>query len=170
MYEERPRIFLVLQLFDKWVEALALNGCIWLWLFCIRAYTILPDIIPTHFNFKGVADGYGSRSSLFVLPVIASCIYVLITGLNKYPHMFNYMVTITEKNAETQYRLATRLLRVMKLMVIIVFAIVIIMIATSAKDAGISRWLSTTLPIVSVLFIVPTIRYFYNTVRANRIR
>ncbi|MBC7652513.1 MAG: DUF1648 domain-containing protein [Deinococcales bacterium] len=168
MYAERPKMILTLQPLDKWLETLALSGIIWFWTFCIWAYTILPAIIPTHFNLKGVADDYGSKGALFILPAIATMVYCLITFLNQYPHIFNYMVIITTENAEKQYRLATRLLRTIKLLVIILLGIVGLIITTSTNATGISRWLGAFLPILLVLFTMPTIVYIYNTVRNNR--
>lgn len=167
MHAERPRMTLVLQPLDKWLETLAISGFVVLWLFFVRVYTILPDIIPIHFNLKGVTDGYGSRNTLFILPLVASCIYALITVLNRYPYLFNYMVTITAQNAETQYRLATRLLRVIKLVVIIVLGFISMMVAASVKDASITRWIGACIPVIIAIFIVPTIVYIYYAVKNN---
>lgn len=169
MYTNRPKIKLALQPLDKWLEALAIIGCIWLWTFCIRAYTILPETIPTHFNFKGVADGYGSKATLFILPSIATAIYVLMTCLNQYPHIFNYMVKITIDNAEQQYRSATRLLRWVKLFVIVLFSIISVMITTSVKNEGMSRWLGASLPVVIALFTLYTIVYLVKSTSTKRL-
>jgi len=169
MNEDRPRIKLALKPLDKWLEALAVCGGIWLWVFCIRAYTILPETIPTHFNLKGVPDGYGSRATLFILPSIATAIALLMTILNQYPHIFNYMVKITINNAEQQYRSATRLLRAVKLFVIVLFSIISIMITTSVKNAGMSRWLGTSLPIIIALFTFYTIIYVVTSTTSKRL-
>lgn len=169
MYLDRPKIKLTLTPLDKWLEALAISGCIWLWTFCVRAYTILPEAIPTHFNFKGVADGYGSKATLFILPSIATAIYILMTYLNQYPHIFNYMVKITVDNAEQQYRSATRLLRGVKLFVIVLFSIISIMITTSINNAGLSRWLGSSLPVIIALFTFYTIVYVVKSTTTKRL-
>lgn len=169
MYLDRPKIKLTLKPLDKWLEALAISGCIWLWTFCVRAYTILPETIPTHFNFKGVADDFGSKATIFILPSIATAIYVLMTYLNQYPHIFNYMVKITEENAENQYRSATRMLRWVKLFVVVLFSIISIMITTSINNPGLSRWLGSSLPVIIALFTFYTIVYVVNSARTKRI-
>jgi uncharacterized membrane protein len=50
-------------------------------------YSSLPDTVPVHFNAEGVADGFGSKSSLWlhtcILSVIAISIYLLISNLHK---------------------------------------------------------------------------------------
>ena len=35
-----------------------------------------PDIVPTHFNFKGEIDVYGSKNTLFILLPIVIIIYI----------------------------------------------------------------------------------------------
>lgn len=37
-------------------------------------YPSLPNTIPTHFNYKGEADGFGERSSIFLGPGIMSAV------------------------------------------------------------------------------------------------
>lgn len=40
----------------------------------------LPDPMPTHYNAAGAVDGYGSRGTLFLFPVIAlvSCVLMAV--------------------------------------------------------------------------------------------
>jgi uncharacterized membrane protein len=168
MYLDRPKIKLTLKPIDEWLESLAIMGCVWLWIYCIRSYFILPETIPTHFNLKGVADAYGSKANMFILPSIGTTIYLLITLLNRYPHIFNYMVKITADNAETQYRFATRMFRVVKLFVIVLFGIVCIMVTDATNDAGLSRWLGTFLPIILALFTVNTLGFVYISTKTKR--
>ena len=36
----------------------------------------IPDQVPMHFNFKGEADGYGSKTALFLMPAINAVVIV----------------------------------------------------------------------------------------------
>lgn len=45
-------------------------------------YTTLPDTIPTHFNAEGIADDWGSKTTIFFILGINALIYVLFTVLN----------------------------------------------------------------------------------------
>lgn len=45
-------------------------------IFAIYAINTLPDEIPTHYDFQGNVDGYGSPGSIIILPII-----MLITNL-----------------------------------------------------------------------------------------
>ena len=92
----------------------------------------LPDTIPAHFNLRGEADGYGSnRSILYPLPVVV-VLYIGLTILTRYPRIYNYAVEITAKNAQIQYRLATRFMRVLKLEVLLTFTFLEYLIVASA--------------------------------------
>ena len=45
-------------------------------------YGALPDTIPTHFNAQGIADDWGSKSTLFITLGLNAFIYILFTTLN----------------------------------------------------------------------------------------
>jgi uncharacterized membrane protein len=82
----------------------------------------LPEKIPVHFNLAGEPDGYGTRFTLWLLPLTGFIIYMGMTILESFPHIYNYPVEITPENIVTQYRFATRLIRVLKTGMLILFA------------------------------------------------
>jgi len=45
-------------------------------------YAELPDEIPNHFNFKGLPDAWGHKSSIWALPVIAVVLYIGLSVMN----------------------------------------------------------------------------------------
>lgn len=79
------------------------------------------------------------------------------------------MVKITVDNAEQQYRSATRLLRWVKLFVIVLFSIISVMITTSVKNEGMSRWLGASLPVIITLFTFYTIVYVVKSTSTKRL-
>ena len=127
MTNPRPRIKIEPTGFDKTLEAIGLLGIISLCAVVAIKYSSLPERIPTHFNIRNEVDNYGSKSTILVLPLIGSVIYVLLTVINNYPHVFNYPKAITEENALRQYQLATRLLRLLKVGISFVFLCIIFM-------------------------------------------
>ncbi len=127
----RPIIKIELRLFDKILEAIALLLLICTIILVAYYYKTLPEIIPTHFNFSGKLDDYGSKSSILTLPILSALLYIGLTVLNKYPQTFNYLSEITLDNAESQYRFATRFLRVLKIIVMITFLIIIFSIVSN---------------------------------------
>ena len=84
-------------------------------------YSSLPENIPIHFNARGVADAYGSKEAIWVLAILVPILYAGMAILASYPHLFNYFVEITRENAERQYRMGARLIRILNLLVVGVF-------------------------------------------------
>ena len=154
--EKRPRIELTLSLLDKRIEFACRVFLVIMWGLTIFAILKLPEIIPIHFNFSGQPDSYGNKKTLLFLPALGTIIYWGLTQLNKYPHVFNYMVKITEENAHRQYSNATRGLRFLKLSILIVFSIIIVVVYLAATGTikGPGSWF---LPTILSLLLVPTI-------------
>ncbi len=47
-----------------------------------------PEVVPTHYNFKGEIDAYGSKNTLFILLPIAVITYIGIAILAKFPNIY----------------------------------------------------------------------------------
>ncbi len=58
----------------------------------------LPERIPTHFDISGNPNGWGSPSMLFLLPIVATGVYLLITVLASIQATFHYPVRVTAEN------------------------------------------------------------------------
>ncbi|MCC7233125.1 MAG: DUF1648 domain-containing protein [Bacteroidia bacterium] len=156
--ETRPVIPLTPTLSDIMLESLAVGSLVVLWVTCIMAYGDLPDIIPVHFSLDGEADRFGSKNSVWFLPVIATVLYFILTFLNRIPYRFNYLKKITDLNAHHQYTLATRLIRWEKFLVIVVLFLTFesMRMAVSDYNLEFGTWL---LPLVMVLILGPVIVY-----------
>ena len=115
--EIRPKIQVPLKKIDYIIELIAMILLLSSWIYSIQTYHSLPDIIPTHFDIHGQVDDNGSKGTLFIMPIIFSVVYLLLTILNTKPQSFNFPVKITEENAAIQYQFATRLLRVMNTLI-----------------------------------------------------
>ncbi len=167
METERPKITLIPTNADKLVELLGWLILLALWTLTINHYSALPDTIPTHFNAAGEADGFGSKVSIIALPVIASVLFIGLTLLNRYPHSFNYPTAITQDNALRQYTLATRMLRYLKLVLLLVFGGIEFMTIQNAtgKAAGLGVWF---LPLTLVLVFLPLIYFVVKSVQTNK--
>lgn len=79
-------------------------------------------LIPIHFNMQGEADGWGGRSSLLILPIMAILFYVGLSVAEKYYRKFNYPIRVTDYNKDTLYRLSIRMIRFLKPELIFIFA------------------------------------------------
>jgi len=155
---ERPVIKLHLSKLDKGLEIAAIIMIVLLWALTCIAYFRLPYTIPTHFNFSGVPDDFGSKTTLIVLPVIGTVIFAGLTLLNRYPHIFNYGSDLTWENAEQRYTNATRMIRFLKLAIMIIFSMIVLFtyLTATGKARGLGAWF---LPFVLLFMLSPTI-YF----------
>ncbi len=157
--EQRPRIKLHLSKGDLLIEYLTLVILFLLWFSLIITYSTLPDVIPSHFNGSGDADGYSHKSSVIILPVVATIIYIGMTVINKYPHIYNYPGVITIENAERMYTTTTRVIRSLKLAVVVIFSLIGLLTYRAAfkEGAGLGSWF---LPFVFIAVALPNAYYF----------
>ena len=92
---KRPRIELHLTQTDMVLEILGWVAIVGIWTLTLINYFELPEIIPTHYNGAGKADGFGNKANILTLPIVSTILFVGMTILNKYPHVFNYQSEIT---------------------------------------------------------------------------
>jgi uncharacterized membrane protein len=111
---------------DKVFEMLGWTLVLGVGVLAITNYTNLPDTIPVHYNVEGQADRFGEKSGILVLPLISTIIFVGLTILNKFPHIFNYPTDITADNALRQYTNATRLIRYLKIIIVVIFGFIVL--------------------------------------------
>jgi len=130
----RPRIKIELTTTDKFVEIIGWCALLAIWVMTIMGYSKLPDVVPTHYNFAGEAGGFEEKGMIWSWAIIATILFVGMTIVNKYPHIFNYPVKITEENALRQYTIATRLVRYMKLFVVLTFGFIVFTIIQNANE------------------------------------
>jgi uncharacterized membrane protein len=123
---KRPRIKPKLTAADKTFEVLGWSSTVALLTFTIISYANLADTIPIHYNGSGQADGFGRKENIFVLPSVATFLFIGLTILNNFPHVFNYPITITTDNAVRHYTNATRLLRALKLIIVVIFGWIVL--------------------------------------------
>ena len=150
---KRPRIKLQLKQTDKILEVVGWVSVFGIWALPLINYFDLPEIIPIHFNGAGKADEFGNKTHIFVLPIISTLLFIGLTTLNKHPHMFNYPSQITKENAVDQYTNATRMMRVLKLVIVLLFGLIVfrkIQIVNGHAD-GLGAWF---LPFTIGLFII----------------
>ena len=148
---KRLRIKIKPDRFDYIIESITIIGLIVLFVLCIIYYGRLPDSIPTHFDLQGNPNSYGSKGSIWFLPILGAILYVGLTILSNYPHTFNYPVNITSENAARMYKKGIMILRLLKLIIIGLF--LYINFKTIEIGLGISENISTiNLPVILAAF------------------
>ncbi len=106
----RPKINLPRTRMDIILESASVIGLLFSFFLVAHFWGILPERIPTHYNFSGRPDAWGEKTALISLPLIALLNFVIVAVLQRFPNIYNYPFAITEANAPHQYALARSLL------------------------------------------------------------
>lgn len=161
MKTNRPKIEVPFQPLDIIVDLISVTLFVLIIVYTAINYGDLADTIATHFNGKGDANGFSDKIYVWLLPAIGIVTFVLLFVLNKYPHIHNYMVNITEDNALKNYRFSTRILRFTNLFVAIIFAFIQYMMVEQGKgnDIGLGSWFTPV--IIGVSIILPILIVIY---------
>ena len=142
--EERPRLKIKLEPFDKIIETIGL--------FSVAFMISLPFIYTYSSKEKNI------NWSLWILLLIGLTIYVGIAFLKKYPHLFNYPNRITHENAQFQYKTAVRLLRILNTLSGCMFAAMTYAITPDDLDLG--KITKVGIPLIATLLIAISSSYY----------
>ena len=107
---QRPVISLGLSPVLVAVELLGAIAILLAVLLIVQFWAVLPDRIPIHFGYRGLADAWGDKVTIWIVPAVAAIIFAVLTAVSRYPHTFNYPVPINSENARRQYLLGRGLL------------------------------------------------------------
>ncbi|HJC60296.1 MAG TPA: DUF1648 domain-containing protein [Candidatus Dietzia intestinigallinarum] len=110
MSEKRPAPDYVTGPVTQVLRIASLLGIVALTAYVLVRYPSLPDVVPTHFDFRGEPDAFGSRSSLLWLVGVMTGLGALVAWLSTKPNLFNYPGEITEANAQRLYREGERMM------------------------------------------------------------
>lgn len=161
----RPRIDIVPTGTDRLLDVAAWLLVVTIWILVAVNYDSLPDEIPTHFDLRGRADAYGDKSTIWGVPAIATLLVIMLSFFQRMPHRFNYPVDITAENAERQYTIALRMMRVLKLVVAAIFMLIV---WSSVRDAGSSNELGGWVIAVTLMLVfIPMIYFISKSMRAR---
>ena len=161
---KRPKIKLQLKQTDKVLEVVGWVSVFGIWALTLTNYSILPEIIPIHFNGAGKADGFGNKTHIFVLPIISTLLFIGLTTLNKHPHIFNYPSQITKENAVHQYTNATRMMRVLKLVIVLLFGLIVFKTIQNVNGhaGGLGTWF---LPLTMGMIFIPILYFLIKSLK-----
>lgn len=119
--KDQPKLDLPVSTFERVLDGFTFLFAAGSLFLVMRAYSGLPAEIPTHLNFHGVPDGFGSKNSILLLPVLSLAIVSGLWFLSRFPEKFNYPYPITPENAAFEYRKSRHLIRVINVLVSLLF-------------------------------------------------
>lgn len=104
------------------------------WIFTILNYKNLPEIIPVHFGGDGKADGFGSKNSIWMLPILATMIFLLFYNLSRNP---DSQLLNLPKNVKTNPIVSRLIVQILSLTIISLVATINYgSILTAMNEAG----------------------------------
>ena len=158
----RPKIKVPLQAVDLILDLLSLTLLIVLIAYTVTSYSDLPDTIATHFNSSGEADGFSNKINIWWIPVIGLVLFVGLFIINKYPHIHNYMINITEENALKNYRFSNRIVRIVNFFCMALFAFIQYKMISGAKgdNAELGSWFLPVIIGFCILLPIGILIYF----------
>ncbi len=131
---KNPKRTLPLSGNERTIEILSLLLLVFMWVYAAWQFGSLPETVPNHFNAKGIADGWGGKSSIFIGPGVALFTYLLMYFVGKMsPDTYNYPFKITEENKEYQYTLARLILKITNFLCMLLMAFITWGIIQEAK-------------------------------------
>lgn len=159
--EERLNIKVTLTKSDWIFELLGWLAMLAIWSLTMVNYSSLPDVIPIHYSSAGQADAFGGKGHIFTLPVMATALFIVLTALNKFGVLFNYLRQVPKENALRRYTSAARMIRYLKLIIVIIFGLLTYQTINTAngRSANLGIWF---LPVTSGLVLIPLL-YFVLT-------
>jgi uncharacterized membrane protein len=138
----RPKLDIPRSGLDNVGDAVAGIGVLVLVTLTAASWATLPDSVPTHFNAAGVADAWGSKNSLLLLPAVALVMWAGLTVLARFPHAFNYVRAITPENAARQYAMGRSFVILLKAEMVWLFASIQWMTIVTARTGSAGVWAS----------------------------
>lgn len=161
MKTDRPKIQVSFQTVDIAIELASIALLLLMWLHAITEYSNLPETITTHFNGSGKADDYSSKAFIWLLPIIGTLLFAGLFILNRFPHLHNYTVNITDKNALQQYRFSTRLLRIVNFLCALLMAYISYHIISGAADESSSLGSGFLFVVIGASTLLPIVIFVY---------
>jgi len=121
-------------------------------------YGSLPEVIPTHFNAHGAADGWSGRPVLLILAAIGLVMYTMLTAAERMPeHMVSLPIKLARKPSAMPY--AVEMVGWLKTEMAFVFLYICwgIIRVGLGKQEGLNPWFLPALIVV----LLATTGYWY---------
>lgn len=159
----RPIIKLKFNNIEKVMIIISIIVMLLMWAYVLLNIKHIPSEIPTHFTINGKPNSWGSKNTIFIMPIICSIMVGLLIFISRIPRFFNYPIKITEKNAEKQYRNSGQLMLVLAIELSLVFLYIEYKIIQSAL--GLSLGLGNYFFFVFIVILFGTIIFFTRRMR-----
>ena len=135
-------------------ELLALAGVVFAGAVVADFYARLPERIATHFNEAGVANGFGARSTLWVLVGIAVLLYATLSAISFLPRVVSLKKPLVPEQEKTVLSESMAMVGWIKVEVCWMFAY--LCLAMVRNGMGLQRGLGAWFVPVTLLVVLGT--------------
>ena len=90
--------------------------------FLAIGWKTFPDEVPTHFSAVGVADEFGSKTSLFIEPAVMIGLFLLLAIVEHFPKIWNIPIEVNEDNEEDVLKACYGMFGAMKISIVLICA------------------------------------------------
>ncbi|MBR0085636.1 MAG: DUF1648 domain-containing protein [Lachnospiraceae bacterium] len=97
--------------------------------YVFAAWHDLPDRIPIHFDAAGEPNGYGSKYTMIIFPLIMLGMFIMMEVVARHPKSWNTGVKVTERNQEKVYKIIRNMLSYVELAITVLFTVISFMMA-----------------------------------------
>ena len=126
----------------------------------IVRWQVLPEEIPTHFDFNGNVNGYGGKGTLLVMPIVALVMFAVMSIVEFFPQSWNTGVKITALNAAAVYKYIRMMIVSLKLLTVLLMCSIAVLLCYAIS---IPVWLT----VIYIVLMTAAIIFFL--VKASRV-
>lgn len=164
--KQRPKLNLKITPLELVLNGVTLVLLIGSVIYLLYVYQTLPSQVPAHYNALGEVDRWGDKWEMLILPIIAIMLWVGMTILEKYPHVYNY-INLTKENVRNQYLNARLMINILKNIITLVFVYLTwkdVQIALD-NDHSLGAWF---MPVFLTVILVPLIYFIIRSFQIKK--
>lgn len=159
----RPNITIEKPFLHNVLDIIGISALLLSIAYVVLNWSSIPEVVPHHFNAAGEPDRWGDKWTVFLLPSIGVLMWIGLSFLERIPDSYNYVVKITEGNAERQYYYAVTMIRLLKNEIAIFFALLSQKIVEmSSTQETLEFWI---VPVFLVILFGTIIIYLVKSIR-----
>ncbi|MGN0152607.1 MAG: DUF1648 domain-containing protein [Wujia sp.] len=114
------------KIINRILNILCLIVLIGITIYLIIRWNSIPKLIPSHYDFAGNVDSYGSKGSVLMMPILGWILYILVTVLEMFPGVWNTGVKVTEQNKFRVYAVLRLMMDIIKFIMVVSFSYITI--------------------------------------------
>ena len=91
-------------------------------IFLIIGWGSFPDEVPSHFNAAGVADEFGTKSSLLIEPAVMLGLFLLLAIVECFPNLWSLPIQVSQEDSPAVLNICYALFGIVKITMILICA------------------------------------------------